>query len=230
VWFRQIDELSDGFTLVAWDAPGCGRSDDPPESFRLPDYADALSEFIAAVGLERPHVLGHSFGGALALELFRRHPAVPSSLILVGAYAGWAGSLPRHEVDQRLRFALEAADRLSDAWDPVSMPGLFSGAMPSETRNQLARIMSEIRPVATRAMAHALAEADLRDALGSVTVPTLVLYGDADERSRLSVAYELESGIPTSKLVVMPGLGHECYLESPQSFNAEVRTFLKSLP
>src|ERR671919_1022763 len=63
VWRRQLDDLSDEFTVVAWDAPGCGRSADPPESFRLPDYSDALAGFIAALDLGRPHVLGHSFGG-----------------------------------------------------------------------------------------------------------------------------------------------------------------------
>jgi alpha/beta hydrolase fold len=42
-WRRQIDALRDDFTVVAWDAPGCGRSSDPPEAFRLPDYADCLA-------------------------------------------------------------------------------------------------------------------------------------------------------------------------------------------
>ena len=70
-------------------------SEDPPESFRLPDYADALAGLIAALGLGRPHVLGHSFGGALVIELYRRHPSVPATLILTGAYAGWAGSYHR---------------------------------------------------------------------------------------------------------------------------------------
>ena len=45
-WRRQLDELSDEFTVVAWDAPGCGRSSDPPETFSLPDYADCLAAFI----------------------------------------------------------------------------------------------------------------------------------------------------------------------------------------
>jgi hypothetical protein len=40
--------------VVAWDAPGCGGSDDPPETFRLPDFADCLAGFAAAVGLGRP--------------------------------------------------------------------------------------------------------------------------------------------------------------------------------
>src|SRR5437660_259439 len=93
-WRRQLDELSDEFTVVAWDAPGCGRSSYPPETFRMPQYADCLAAFIEALGMGRPHVLGLSFGGALALELYRRHPAIPRSLVLVSAYAGWAGSLP----------------------------------------------------------------------------------------------------------------------------------------
>jgi pimeloyl-ACP methyl ester carboxylesterase len=84
-WRRQLDELSDEFTVVAWDAPGCGRSSDPPETFRLPDYADYLAAFIEENGLVRSHVLGLSFGSGLALELYRRHTAIPRSLILASA-------------------------------------------------------------------------------------------------------------------------------------------------
>jgi pimeloyl-ACP methyl ester carboxylesterase len=102
---RQIDELSDEFTVVAWDAPGAGRSSDPPESFRLPDYADCLVGFVNALGLGQPHVAGLSLGGGLALELHRRHPTIPMSLVLAGAYAGWAGSLAPEAVELRLRQA-----------------------------------------------------------------------------------------------------------------------------
>ena len=102
VWRRQLEDLADEFTVVAWDAPGCGLSSDPPDSFRLPEYADALAGLVSALELRRPVVLGHSFGGVLALELYRRHPGLPGALILVGGYAGWAGSLPQVEVEQRL--------------------------------------------------------------------------------------------------------------------------------
>ena len=165
VWQPQLDALAGEFTVVAWDAPGCGQSGDPPDSFRLPEYADVLAGLIAALGLERAHVLGHSFGGALALELARRHPAAVATLILVGAYAGWAGSLPAVEVERRLSFALDVAERLPGGFEPASMPGLFTDRMPSEAVARLTTIMSEIRPAATRAMAHALAEADLREGL-----------------------------------------------------------------
>jgi pimeloyl-ACP methyl ester carboxylesterase len=229
VWLRQIAELSDAFSVIAWDAPGCGQSVDPPETYRLADYADVLAGFIGELGLRRPHVVGHSFGSGLAIELYRRNPGIAATLILVGAYAGWAGSLPRPEVERRLSFALELADRLPDRFEPASMRGLFSEAMPAETAAELATIMSDARPVATRAMAYAFAESDLRDALPSIDVPTLLLYGDVDERSPPSVAEALHGAIRDSRLVALPGLGHECYLEAPERFDAEVRAFLRSL-
>jgi pimeloyl-ACP methyl ester carboxylesterase len=228
VWQPQFEALADEFTVIAWDAPGCGGSDDPPESFRLPDYADVLAGAIAALDLSPAHVMGHSFGGALALELALRHPAAVAKLVVVGGYAGWAGSLPAEEVERRLAFALDVAGRLPGGFEPTSMPGLFSVKMPDEAAAALETIMSEIRPAVTRSMAHALAEADLRAALPSMTIPTLLIYGDADERSPLSVAEDLHRRIATSRLVVLPGLGHECALEDPDRFNSEVRTFLAS--
>ena len=73
-------------------------------------YADTLAGFIDALELERPHVAGLSWGSTLALELYRRRPELPRSLVLASAYAGWAGSLPGDVVAERLRTTL---DRLS---------------------------------------------------------------------------------------------------------------------
>lgn len=70
--------------------------------------------------------------------------------------------------------------------------------------------------------------AALRDVLPLIEVPTLPLYGHADRRSPLSVAEDLHAKIPTSKLVVMPGVGHSSNLELPETFNTEVRSFLQS--
>ena len=226
VWRVEIESLSDAFTVVAWDAPGCGGSSDPPGDFRMPEFADCLGRFVDALGLPAAHVLGHSWGTALALELYRQRPDLVRSLILVAAYAGWAGSLPPDEVERRLQSALQAAELGPDGFAPTSIPGLFSDAMPEDRAKELAEVMSEIRPSGIRTMAHAVAESDLRDVLPRVEVPTLLLYGDADERSSLHVAKELHDRIPGSTLTVMPGLGHEIHLESAAPFEHEVRTFL----
>ena len=77
-------------------------------------FADALAAFIAALSLKRPHLVGHSFGTMVALSLFQRHPTVPASLVLIGGYAGWAGSLPQDEVTRRLEMFVGMAE-LGDA-------------------------------------------------------------------------------------------------------------------
>ncbi len=225
----QLEALADEFTVIAWDAPGCGRSSDPPDTYRLPDYADTLAAFIGALGIDRPHILGHSFGGGLALELYRRHPAVPRSLLLAAGYAGWAGSLAADEVQARLELALRQADELPRPITPDSVPGLYSTRLAPEQLAELSTVMSEVRPVGTRVMARSFAEADLRDVLPKIDVPTLLLYGDADQRAPRGIWEALHAQIPSSTLVLLPGIGHELALEATDAFNAEVRRFIRSV-
>jgi pimeloyl-ACP methyl ester carboxylesterase len=228
-WRRQIEGLSDAFTVVAWDAPGSGRSSDPPESFRMSDYADCLAGFVEALGLRRLHIAGLSFGGALALELYRRHPTIPTALVLAGAYAGWSGSLPPDVVGQRLRQSLEVADLPPDRFVAAMIPTMFSESALAERVEEFAVAVSEFRPAGFRAMARSLAEADLRDVLARIDVPTLLLHGDMDVRAPLSVAEALHAAIPTSRLVVFRGVGHVSSVEAAERFNEDVRDFLQKI-
>jgi pimeloyl-ACP methyl ester carboxylesterase len=227
-WRRQLDALSDEFTVVAWDAPGCGQSSDPPETFRLPAYADCLAAFIEALGLGRPHVVGLSFGGGLALELYRRHPMVPRTLTLASAYAGWAGSLPAEVVEERLQQILREIELPPDQWVPGWIPDLFTEAAPQEMIEDMVAIMSAYHPAGVRAMARAFAEADLREVLPRIHVPTLLLYGERDRRAPVQLAEDLHAEIPTSRLVVLPGVGHQSNVEAAERFTDEVRSFLRS--
>jgi len=227
-WARQIEALSDEFTVVAWDAPGSGRSTDPPESFRMPEYADCLASFITALGLRTPHVVGLSFGGALALELYRRHRAVPRTLVLAGAYAGWAGSLAREVVDDRLELSLRLSELPGDEFAASMVPSMFSESAPAEAVAAFRAAVSELNSVGFRVMTRALAEADLRDVLPEIIVPTLLLYGDEDARAPLDVAEAIHRAVPASKLVVMPGVGHVSSVEAPEQFTDEVRQFLRA--
>ncbi len=225
-WSGQLEALSADFTVVAWDGPGTGRSADPPAWFRLPEFADCLAGFVAAVGLRHPHVAGLSFGGAMALELYRRHPAVPRTLILASAYAGWAGSLAPEAVADRLRFCLDVADLPPDDFVELMLPSMFSRSAAPERVAAFAAAVREFHPVGFRAMALASAEADLRPVLGRVSVPTLILSGDRDSRAPLSVAEALHAAIPGSQLVVLEDVGHVSAVETPERFNAAIRRFL----
>jgi pimeloyl-ACP methyl ester carboxylesterase len=226
LWRRQLDEFCDQFTVVAWDAPGAGGSADPPESFGMAGYADCLAGFIQRLALERPHVAGLSFGGALALALYGRHPAIPATLILASAYAGWGGSLPAEVVHQRLQQALRLSELSPEELVETLLPTMFSQSVPAETMEASRASMLGFHPVGLRAMARASAE-NVRGVLPQVKVPTLLVYGDRDVRAPLSVAEDLHAAIPGSTLVVLAGAGHACNMEAPEEFNRAVRTFLR---
>jgi pimeloyl-ACP methyl ester carboxylesterase len=225
----MIPNLSRDHRVLAWDAPGFGESSDIDDSWRAPRFADSLAAFVAAVGVERPHVVGHSFGTMVALSMFQRHPSVPASLVLIGGYAGWAGSLPREEVTRRLEMFLGMAE-LGDKFDPKSYPGLFSDLLPADRDAALATMMRQnVRPATVRAAGHIGAETDLRRVLPTVAVPTLVLHGEADARSPIANAAALHAAIPGSRLVVLPKLGHACVVEDPEACASEIRRFVQTL-
>lgn len=226
-WRRQIEGLSDEFTVVAWDAPGVGSSSDPPESFGMAGYADCLASFLERLGLGQAHIAGVSFGGALALELYRRHPRIPMSLVLASAYAGWAGSLPADVAAQRLEQALTLSALSPEEFVGTLLPTMFSASTPREDVDAFGATMLRFHPVGFRAMARASAE-DLRDVLPRVRIPTLLVYGDKDERAPLTVAEDLRTSIPTARLVVLPGAGHVCNIEAAEQFNREVSSFLRN--
>jgi pimeloyl-ACP methyl ester carboxylesterase len=227
-WRRQLDDLYDEFTVVACDGPGVGRSSDPPESFRLGDFAGCLAGFIDALGLGRPHLVGLSFGGGLALELYRRHPVVPRTLVLAPAYAGWAGSLPPAEVERRLHQVLEMAELPPERFVGAVAPTLFSESASADVKAEFVANMTGFHPAGLRAMARSIAEADLRDVLARIDVPTLLLYGERDVRAPLDVAEGLHAAIPGSRLVVLPGVGHLSSVEAAERFDSELRAFLWS--
>ena len=226
-WHRQIEALSDEFTVVAWDAPGAGRSSDPPERFGMAGYADCLAGFIDRLGLGQTHVAGLSFGGALAVELSARHPAIPRSLVLASAYAGWAGSLPADVAEGRLQQALRLSELTPQEFVEELLPTMFSAATPRADVEAFGAALQEFHPRGFRAMARATAE-NLRRALPGITVPTLLIYGDQDERAPLNVAEDLHTSISGSRLVLLSGAGHVCNIEAADRFNDAVRDFLRS--
>jgi pimeloyl-ACP methyl ester carboxylesterase len=228
-WRHQLDVLSDEFTVIAPDTPGCGGSSDPPDSFRQRDYADSLAAFIGAIGVERPHVLGLSFGSGLALELYRWHPEIPRTLILASAYAGWAGSLPAAVVEQRKKQVMRLIGETPETFAREWIPTLFTDSAPATMVDEVKTILAEFHPAGQRVLFTAFADADLRDVLPRIEVPTLLLYGEKDVRSPLAIAEDLHAKIPGSKLVVIPGVGHLADIEGADRFNAEVRSFLGSV-
>jgi pimeloyl-ACP methyl ester carboxylesterase len=226
-WRHQIDVLSSEFTVLAWDAPGAGLSTDPPEYTGMNGYADCLAPFLAQLGIERAHICGLSFGGALAIAFTRRYPAAVQSLVLTSAYAGWAGSLPADEAQRRLDQALRLSHLTSEEFCATLLPTMFRSSVPARDLGQFAEAMAAFHPAGFRAMARASAE-DLRSALPGISVPTLLIYGEDDVRAPRGVGEQLQAAIKGSRLVFVSNAGHLCTIESPAFVNREIRGFLRS--
>lgn len=142
---------------------------------------------------------------------------------------GWKGSLPKPIPEERLAAALRDSSLPPSEFVAKYLPGMFGKSPTQEARDELANIMSDFHPVGFRLMATALARGDTSDMLPKIRVPTLLIWGDADERSPMSVAHQFNEAIPGARLAIMARAGHVSNLEDPTRFNAEVRDFCRSV-
>lgn len=230
--------LIDAAQLVYLDQRGQGRSGRVPvESYSIEQMADDAAAFCRTLGIERPAVLGHSFGGFVALHLALRHPDVAGSLILIdtaASSADMAGAMERLE-EQHGPEARAAAE-------PV-----FGGDVSEETVAEFERLVApayvhdpeKVGPVLeilgrssfnTEVAAHYFANRaalyDVRDRLGEIRVPTLVMVGGKDWLIPPGASQVVAEGIEGAELVVIPEAGHFPLHERPEAYADAVRRFL----
>ena len=165
-WRDQLGALTDEYTVVVAGRRRFGRS---AESLRIAGYDDSLAGFIAAFELHRPRLAGLSFAGARHRRR-RPSPRDRRSLILVSAYAGWAGSLPGDVVEQRLAHALTLSQLTATEFVDTLLPTMFATRPDPDVVDRFAASMHGFHPVGFRAMARASAE-DLRHALPAFRRP-----------------------------------------------------------
>jgi pimeloyl-ACP methyl ester carboxylesterase len=227
VWRTQLSALSGNHTVIAWDAPGAGLSSDPVSSFTIQEWALVLAAFLDTVGIDRAHVLGLSWGGLLAQEYYRLRESRVLTLILADTYAGWKGSLGAPAAAQRLErcireSSLPPADFVA-RWVPKEF---FTDNAPRAVVEEMSAVVSGLHPAGFRLMAASLALADTTALLPRIAVPTLLLWGEGDRRSPLTVAESFRAAIPSARLEVIPGAGHVSNMERPDAFNERVLQFL----
>jgi pimeloyl-ACP methyl ester carboxylesterase len=175
------------------------------------------------------HVAGLSWGGTVAQELYRNHPGLVATLVLIDTYAGWRGSLSAEEVRARVQGMREMLGAAPEEFDP-SVPGLFAGDAPAEFLALLEEMAADVRPESLSRRLAIMAETDQRDLLPQIAVPTLLLWGELDTRSPLTVARQFERAIPDTRLIVIPGAGHLSNLEQPELTNKAIREFCRAHP
>lgn len=229
VWQPQITNLSTDFTVVVWDAPGTGKSDDTPKNFTIYDWADYLKGFLDSLGIKQAHILGLSWGGLLAQVFYEQHPAYVISLILCDTYTGWKGSLTDFEFDARMDAALADASLPLRDIAIKYLPSMFSDNPPGGLKEEYLNIVCEdLHPHGFTAMIKTLA-IDTRDLLPKIKIPTLLIWGESDKRSPMNVAHQFHNAIVGSRLEIILHAGHVSNMENPEQFNKVVKDFCLSV-
>jgi pimeloyl-ACP methyl ester carboxylesterase len=101
----------------------------------------------------------------------------------------------------------------------------FLSASPALAQ-EMAAVVADFHPVGFRLMARSLADTDTTPVLETIDRPTLLLWGEGDTRSPLSVAKQMHAAVRGSELRVIPGAGHVSNMEKPEDFNRLVLEFL----
>lgn len=241
---HSLRALADRFTLVFYDHRCNGRSE-------CADIASMTWENLTAdadqlrqkLGFERWAVLGHSFGGMVALEYALRYPHSLSHLVLIDTCGDirWAKEHAPEALAQR-GFDAQTVELARRFFGGEIEPGEMSRAMRkfgsayyyklnllTLAREVLAGFRMKSRPEALIfGFGQLLTGWAVMDQLGSITAPTLILAGKHDFQFPPEHQESLAAGIPNARLRIIEGAGHNLLSEKPKVVNQELSTFLSS--
>jgi len=214
----QFDHFAQTHAVTGLDLRGCGRSDRPTEGYEIPDFADDLACFCAAVGIAKPVVVGHSLGGMIAVELAAQHPSLTCALVLVDPG-------PIHPLSKTVEAFRSFADELAGRGGEDVRRAFVQnmGTRDEALAPWIAELMCATPLPIAADVIRGIAAWDGPSAFALCTVPTLLLrpdLGDGPEDLQLrSMKPDLEIGITV-------GAGHFHQLEVPDQVNAMIERFL----
>jgi len=230
---NSLDSLSSFFKdthdVIILDLPGFGKSDLPNSNWGSFDYVELIAQFITKLGLSNIIYFGHSFGGSLGIILSSTHPPLISKLILCNsAYKRTDKKSNTASSLKRLFYSIPLLNKAGPFFRRLGYSIFFRNSdlykFPKLESN-FKKIMSE----------------DLTSLLSTVHVPTLILWGEEDKQTPVSLAYELKSKIQNSplrpadrdfagqtKLKIFKGKRHNLPLSDPQLVAQEIKVFINT--
>ena len=223
-WAPQAQAFGKDYRVTSWNVPGYGGRPLPNDL----SFAGLARNLIEELDTERFALVGHSFGGMVAQQVAKDFPDRLSCLVLSGtspAFGNPDGDFQKRFIAQRLE-PLDAGETMADL--APSIVASLVGDLPDEDGLEIARrCMSQVPEATYRAVLNLIVTFDLRDALASISCPTLVLAGENDTSAPAAMMERMAARIPGAEFATLPGAGHLANLEQPDAFNARLSDFLK---
>ena len=189
------DNFSDRFRITILDFPGFGKSEEPKEPWDIEKYSIMLEKFVKAVNIKKPILIGHSFGGRVAIRYSARNPI--EKLVLFGS--------PCIRITENLSLTVKFLKKLK------TLPGLnsFGEYMKKYIGSRDYKAAS---PIMRQTLVDVVNE-DLSKYAREIEEPTLLIWGEYDTEAPVNEARELEKIMIDAALIVLPGT-HYAYLEN----------------
>ena len=221
-WAFCLDALAASHRISALDLLGFGRSDKPLIDYRVAGFVDVLDRFLTAIGIAKASLLGHSLGGWIVAAFALRFPERIDKLVLNDAAGIDEGTIP---IPVDLKISTRAS--LRDAFECM----FYDKDIVTEALVDLAYSLHLERGdgYTIRSVLQTLGNPweKLDGKLGGLSAPTLILWGENDAVTPLSMAHAFHREIAGSRLQVIARCGHLPPLEQPAEFAAAVTSFLR---
>jgi pimeloyl-ACP methyl ester carboxylesterase len=224
-WTSFLDRLAQDYHVYVPAHPGVARSDGLEHLDDLWDLVLFYEELMQALGVEKAHVVGHSYGGMLAAELAAHRPDLVARLVLVSSLGLWLDERPIADV-----FVLTPTERAKALWYDSNCEAAKAALTSPE--DPVARMEADL--VRTQTLAAVgkfiwpIPDCGLTKRIHRITMPTLLLWGDSDGVVPIAYGKAFQQLLPNATLRIIEKCGHLPQQERPAGFLEAVLSFLQS--
>ncbi len=228
LWDEQAKALSTRYRVLRYDTRGHGRTSAPPGPYSLEQMADDVHGLLNALGVAQTHFVGISMGGMIGQIFALKYPSMIRSLALSSTTSRYPAAA-RSAWEERIR-TVEAK-----GMEPLVEPALerwFTAPFRERRQDVMDGVRAMIRstpPQGYIGCCYAIPTIDVTDRLGEVRCPALVIAGENDPGTPVTMAQEICAALPSSELVILPSASHLCNLEQQEAFNHVLLGFLDTV-
>lgn len=219
-WETEYAQFSDRYRVIGWDAPGYGESaafdTDLPS---VGDYVMAMAALLDALGIDKAHLVGHSYGGIMVTGFHRSFPDRVLSLTLAQPVIGGGTGDPADR-DAALKVRTEEIEKLgADGYAKLHAPRSCSPEALPEVVARGVAVTARMNPKGYLTQFRSLRHANIFEWTSAPTVPSLIISGEHDSTAQKHDVEKIAAKMPGIRHETIAGIGHMIYLEYPERFN-----------